>query len=569
MTRARRSVKPVAHRPYGFDQPGDAHLLVTLDRDVGIPGNHDVEPHPPAEWREIVRQQVQRHGLAVSADRDDAVISLCSPERAAMRMHGCDPDRRARPLHRSGPERHVHRVVAPVVADRRRAQRNIDEVQRFIELRGPLDVIDRLPERSKVIIVRGAQANSERRSTPALKWSNVTSSFTTCQGRRRASGDTRVPSRTEDVAPAITPRRTHGSCTSRFIERRSCTWSHRNTPSHPDASASTARSTISRAPAKGGMFNTNCTASICHAHRESPKRERVLVSGGRNPAVAFNIADLFEYTVDAVPDRTALVVAPRRLTFAEMDERGDASRTTCWRRFGHRRPRRHLRANCVEWVEAMLGAFKIRAVPININYRYVEDELRYLFDNADLVGARLRTRRTRRARRRARRAAAAPAPDRDRGRHRRGHRTRIGSVSLRRRCRGGSPDARLRRVARRPLHPLHRRHHRHAQGRRVAHEDVLYALGGGIDAYTNERVASDAAHGRQGDGGGAPTASASIASRRSCTAPRSGALCASPLRGQHGRVPVRSSTPDGGVAAVERRAGQHDLASPATRWPAR
>jgi acyl-CoA synthetase (AMP-forming)/AMP-acid ligase II len=32
----------------------------------------------------------------------------------------------------------------------------------------------------------------------------------------------------------------------------------------------------------------------------------------------------------------------------------------------------------------MLGAYKLRAVPINVNYRYVEDELRYLFDNADL-----------------------------------------------------------------------------------------------------------------------------------------------------------------------------------------
>ena len=27
----------------------------------------------------------------------------------------------------------------------------------------------------------------------------------------------------------------------------------------------------------------------------------------------------------------------------------------------------------------MLAAFKLRAVPINVNYRYVEDELRYLF----------------------------------------------------------------------------------------------------------------------------------------------------------------------------------------------
>ena len=33
----------------------------------------------------------------------------------------------------------------------------------------------------------------------------------------------------------------------------------------------------------------------------------------------------------------------------------------------------------------MLAAFKIRAVPINVNYRYVEDELRYLLDDADAV----------------------------------------------------------------------------------------------------------------------------------------------------------------------------------------
>src|SRR5258708_18306879 len=38
-----------------------------------------------------------------------------------------------------------------------------------------------------------------------------------------------------------------------------------------------------------------------------------------------------------------------------------------------------------EFLEAMLAAFKLRAVPININYRYVEDELAYLFTNADLV----------------------------------------------------------------------------------------------------------------------------------------------------------------------------------------
>jgi acyl-CoA synthetase (AMP-forming)/AMP-acid ligase II len=41
--------------------------------------------------------------------------------------------------------------------------------------------------------------------------------------------------------------------------------------------------------------------------------------------------------------------------------------------------------NSAEWVETIWAVFKLRAVWININYRYVEDELRYLFSNADLV----------------------------------------------------------------------------------------------------------------------------------------------------------------------------------------
>ena len=41
--------------------------------------------------------------------------------------------------------------------------------------------------------------------------------------------------------------------------------------------------------------------------------------------------------------------------------------------------------NCHEWVEAYHACFKIRAVPINVNYRYQAEELRYLYDNADCV----------------------------------------------------------------------------------------------------------------------------------------------------------------------------------------
>ena len=39
--------------------------------------------------------------------------------------------------------------------------------------------------------------------------------------------------------------------------------------------------------------------------------------------------------------------------------------------------------NSIEYVETMLAAYKLRAVPINVNYRYVEDELRYILDDSD------------------------------------------------------------------------------------------------------------------------------------------------------------------------------------------
>src|SRR5262245_14474713 len=100
----------------------------------------------------------------------------------------------------------------------------------------------------------------------------------------------------------------------------------------------------------------------------------------------FNLADLFELVVDRVPDRPALVAGDRRLTYGELDER--ANRFANYLRDVGVQPGAHVgiySVNRAEWLEAMLGCFKARAVPINVNYRYVADELRYLFDNADLV----------------------------------------------------------------------------------------------------------------------------------------------------------------------------------------
>jgi acyl-CoA synthetase (AMP-forming)/AMP-acid ligase II len=100
----------------------------------------------------------------------------------------------------------------------------------------------------------------------------------------------------------------------------------------------------------------------------------------------FNIADLYESVADAIPDRPAVVAGDRRMTFAELDAR--ANRLANALRARGIGPGDHVGLylyNSAEFVEAMLAAFKIRAVPININYRYVEEELAYLFANADLA----------------------------------------------------------------------------------------------------------------------------------------------------------------------------------------
>jgi len=100
----------------------------------------------------------------------------------------------------------------------------------------------------------------------------------------------------------------------------------------------------------------------------------------------FNLADMFEAAVDAYPDREYLVAAGKRRTYAQMEER--ANRLAHYLAGHGVGPGDHVgiyALNSVEWVETAWAVFKLRAIWININYRYVEEELRYLFKNADLV----------------------------------------------------------------------------------------------------------------------------------------------------------------------------------------
>ncbi len=94
---------------------------------------------------------------------------------------------------------------------------------------------------------------------------------------------------------------------------------------------------------------------------------------------SFNLADIWEWAAARAPDRLALVCGPQRRTYAELDA-------------GATRVAHHLRAagigpgdrvaidlrNSSEYLEVMIGAFKLRAVPVNVNFRYVAGELRHV-----------------------------------------------------------------------------------------------------------------------------------------------------------------------------------------------
>jgi 3-oxocholest-4-en-26-oate---CoA ligase len=100
----------------------------------------------------------------------------------------------------------------------------------------------------------------------------------------------------------------------------------------------------------------------------------------------FNLADLFECVAARVPEHEAVIWGDTRLTFQQFDER--ATRLAHGLASLGVGPGNHVGVfmySRPEYLETMVASFKVRSVPININYRYVADELVSLFDNADLV----------------------------------------------------------------------------------------------------------------------------------------------------------------------------------------
>lgn len=111
----------------------------------------------------------------------------------------------------------------------------------------------------------------------------------------------------------------------------------------------------------------------------------------------FNLAEVFGTIARTIPETECIVWRDRRLTYAQVDERANRlANFLVAQGLGAHRERSDLSGwesgqdhlaiyltNGNEYVEAMLGAYKARVAPFNVNYRYVAEELRYLLDNAN------------------------------------------------------------------------------------------------------------------------------------------------------------------------------------------
>jgi acyl-CoA synthetase (AMP-forming)/AMP-acid ligase II len=100
----------------------------------------------------------------------------------------------------------------------------------------------------------------------------------------------------------------------------------------------------------------------------------------------WNFAELWERIASKQPDAEAQVQGDRRVSWSEFDRRADGlARHLLDQGAQHQDKVAVYLYNCPEYLETTFACYKAGLVPVNTNYRYVEDELAYLWDNADAV----------------------------------------------------------------------------------------------------------------------------------------------------------------------------------------
>ncbi len=100
----------------------------------------------------------------------------------------------------------------------------------------------------------------------------------------------------------------------------------------------------------------------------------------------WNYGDVWETVADTLPDAPALTHGTRTLTWSEFDRRADnLARFLLGADVEYQDKVAIYLYNCSEYLETTFACLKLGLVPINTNYRYADDELIYLWENADSV----------------------------------------------------------------------------------------------------------------------------------------------------------------------------------------
>ncbi len=98
----------------------------------------------------------------------------------------------------------------------------------------------------------------------------------------------------------------------------------------------------------------------------------------------WNFATVFESVADAVPAQPALIQGNRTVSWSEFDDRSARlAAAFVASGLGHGSKIASYCYNSNEYVEGLFATFKMRGIPVNVNYRYLEDELLYLLENSD------------------------------------------------------------------------------------------------------------------------------------------------------------------------------------------
>lgn len=100
----------------------------------------------------------------------------------------------------------------------------------------------------------------------------------------------------------------------------------------------------------------------------------------------WNFADIWETLAERIPQAPALIHGDRKLTWEAMDQRANGiARTLIDLGVEHQDKVAHYLYNCPEYLESTFGILKAGLAPVNTNYRYGDEEIVYLWDNADAV----------------------------------------------------------------------------------------------------------------------------------------------------------------------------------------